>query len=224
VIALVDFPRERIEHTVFVGLMMATMVSLYHRAHPIAPANAKKIFFLASATLVAVAALVAGSYRAAAEVHTVAALQARAAQDWPRVIAEIDRAESFFAPMDNTATPLAWYRGVAHFSMNDMSAALRDFQRAYEIHPHHLHVLNNLATCHELQGEHEQAIFFYKKALAISPRFEESLINLSAVYYNLQAYRAAHETLARCDPNSANPKIPEYLAAITSKLTKGDSL
>ncbi len=286
VIALFDFPKERIEHTVWLSLMMATLVSLYHRAHPAAMTSAKlkasliipplrgargvlrsilaevkrfrraqehapnfpqggssqsglvfrhaldalgkifsgKRFFLSSAAFIACAALIAGSFRVAAEIHTVAALQARAVQDWPRVIAEIDHAESFFAPMDPTATPLAWYRGVAHFSMNNVAAALRDFRRAHEVHPHHLHVLNNLATCYELQGEHAQAIFFYKKALAISPRFEESLINLSAVYYNLKAYRAAQEILARCDSNSTNPKIPEYLTAITSKLTKGDSL
>jgi tetratricopeptide (TPR) repeat protein len=137
--------------------------------------------------------------------------------NWDVVIQEIDEAYSSYATLDPMVTPLPWYRGVAHFSKNNTVAALDDFKRAYAIHPYHIHVLNNLATCYETSGDHFAAIEFYNKALAISPRFEESLLNLTAVYFNLGNYEEAYQTILKCG-DSKNPKVKLFLAAVKSKI------
>ncbi len=79
------------------------------------------------------------------------------------------------------STPLPWYKGVANFSLGNIEGAFDDFKRAYEIHPNHIHVLNNLGTCYAVLGDYKRAAECYQKVLAISPGYKETLINLSAV-------------------------------------------
>jgi tetratricopeptide (TPR) repeat protein len=215
-----DFPKERIEHAIFLTFIMATILSSYHRLFP-SPQKPRRLLAPAltvAACAIALAAAAIGYLRCRTEMHTRIALLAREAGEAKRVIAEIDRAESRFANLDPTATPLSWYKGVAQFSLQRVDEALQSFRAAYDAHPNHLYVLNNLATCHELKGDHAQAIALYQKALAISPRFEETLLNLSAVYFAMQDYQQAYQTLLRCDPASKNPKVHSYMQIVKTKL------
>jgi O-antigen ligase len=221
-----DFPRERIEHTICLTLILAVILSIYHRLFPV-PHQSTRFFtpvLVAGVLAISILAVTVGFLRFRAERHTHAALQARDAADWERVILEIDRAETAFANLDPTAAPLRWYKGVAQFSLQRLDEALLSFQAAHALHPNHLFVLNNLATCHELKGDHARAIALYQKALAISPHFEETLLNLSAVYFAMQDYQQAYQTLQRCDPASQNPKLHSYLQIVKTKLEEAGQL
>ncbi len=165
-------------------------------------------------------AMINGYIRLNAEIHTKKAFVARRAQNWPTVISEIDKGYSAFATLDPMSTPLQWYRGEANFLLNNVSQAFEDYKKAYNAHPHHIHVLNNLATCYELEGNHNEAIKYYNKALDIFPQFEEALINLGATYYNSGRYEEAYGALLRCDPNTKNPKFEQYLNVVKKKLEK----
>jgi tetratricopeptide (TPR) repeat protein len=165
-------------------------------------------------------AIAVGYIRLNAEIYTKRAYAARAAQNWPAVISEINRGYSAFAALDPMSTPLLWYRGEANFLMNNVSQALEDYKEAYKAHPFHIHVLNNLATCYEMQDNHYQAIEYYSKALKIHPQFEETLINLGATYYNAGRYEDAYETLSRCDPNTKDPRLEKYLKICKKEVDK----
>jgi len=216
------FPKERIFHSIFLMLMTAVIVSIYHQSF-----GCKKTvhhLFMCALTTPSLAlllfAIVVGYIRLNAEIYTKRAYAARAAQNWPAVISEIDKGYSVFATLDPMSTPLQWYRGEADFLMNNVSQALVDYKKAYKAHPYHIHVLNNLATCYELQGNHNEAIKYYNKALKIYPQFEESLINLGATYYNCGRYEEAYETLLRCNPNTKDPRLKEYLEICEKNLDK----
>jgi tetratricopeptide (TPR) repeat protein len=71
-----------------------------------------------------------------------------------------------------------------------------------------------------MQGNHDEAIKYYNKALKIHPQFEEALINLGATYYNAGRYRDAYETLLRCSPNTKDPRLKEYLEICEKNLDK----
>lgn len=219
-IGFFSYPKERISHTILITLMIASVLSRYHRLFPLKK-DWKSIPFtlwmIPLLTLTAISTWV-GYSRLIAETRTKKALIARADQDWEGVISGIDHAISPFYQIDPTNAPLLWYRGVAHFSQDNFNEALVDFQKAYELHPNHIHVLNNLATCYEVLGNHSKAIEFYTRALDISPRFEETLINLSAVYYNIKQYESAYEIIQRCDPKSENEKVAAYLKIIEEHL------
>ena len=219
-ISFFDFPKERIEHLVYVAFILSTVLATYDRLFPAQIKLPKRVVQGLGGIIVLVlfSSVVVGLIRMQAEMHTRKALVARGASDWDGVIREIDEASSSFATLDPMVTPLSWYRGVANFSKNNTAIAFEDFKSAYAIHPYHIHVLNNLATCYEMSGDHSTAIEFYNKALAISPRFEESLLNLTAVYFNLGKYEEAYQTILKCG-DSKNPKATLFLAAVKAKLT-----
>jgi len=152
--------------------------------------------------------------------HTKKALEARNNKNWENVISEIDHGYSLYAALDPTSAPLKWYRGEANFMLKNIPQALEDYKKAHNAHPYHIHVLNNLATCYELDGNHEEAINFYKQAIKIFPQFEDALINLGAAYYNSGRHSEAYETLLRCNPNTKNPKLEQYLTIVKQKLSE----
>lgn len=219
-IASFSFPRERIAHTVYLLLLFASTVSLYHRtvrgtheSRPVGPA-----YVFGPLLVVCSVCVLVGWGRLRAEVHTKRALEARERADWRRVISEIDQAESWLARLDPMGTPLVWYRGVAQLSLGSTRAALEDFQRAAREHPFHIHVLNNLGSCYERGGDHQAALSCYSRALDISPRFEEALLNMAATHYNAGDYRRADAALDRCDPLSRNPRLLRLREAVGQKL------
>ncbi len=222
-IAFFTYPRERIEHSVYLTLMMAVVLSRYHVIYPLQLSRRRLHPAFAAIVVIIILCLsfITGWSRLTAEIHTKRALMARQTQDWKTVIEEIDQAGSPVYTIDPTSAPPSWFRGVAYFSLGDYDAALTDFQRAYKYHPYHIHVLNNLASCYEVTGDHDRSIEYYRKALLISPGFEEALLNLSVVYYNKKQYIKAYETISRCDPNSKNPKVAAYREEIMKQLDMG---
>lgn len=222
IVACFDFPKERIEHNIFLMLLMAVVLSVYHRLFPLPERRMRglQVIFFGSTVVLVSVSLSIGYLRCRAEFHARRALQARETKQWENVIAEIDRGKSHFANLDPTAAPLSWYKGVAKYSLQRIDEALEEFQAAHVAHPYHLYTLNNLASCYELKGDHDNAIKYYQRALAISPRFEEALLNLSAVYYNLAEYEKAYNLLLRCDPESRNARVQSYLETVRSKLNE----
>jgi hypothetical protein len=222
VISCFTFPRERIFHSMFLLLMMAIVISIYHQSFGVQK-NFPRLFMLALAIpclCLLLFAIFIGYTRLNAEIHTKRAFAARKAKVWPAVISEIDKGYSVFATLDPMSIPLKWYRGEAGFLLNNIPEALEDFKEAYKAHPYHIHVLNNLATCYEMTGNHNLAINYYNKALEIYPEFEDALINLGAAYYNAGRYEESHETLLRCSQNEQNPRLQQYLKAVEKKLDK----
>jgi O-antigen ligase/lipopolysaccharide biosynthesis regulator YciM len=142
-----------------------------------------RLLFL-SCFLLAFTGTVAAYYRMQGEIHSKEILKAQFANNYARMIRETDKAESLFYPIDHTATPFSWYRGMAHFYSGDYKGAVKFYEEAIEMNPYHLRILNDLATAYEKTGQSEKAISMYHKALKVAPYFTESLLNLSATYYN----------------------------------------
>jgi O-antigen ligase len=183
VISFFSFPKERIAHNVYLILIMASVLSIYHKSFPMKEKVAHPRVSLLQFPLMALLliCIVFGYGRLRSEFHTKSALDAQKDENWGLVIREINQADSLFYNMDPMSTPLPWYKGVANFSLGNIEEAFGDFKRAYEIHPNHIHVLNNLGTCYAVLGDYKRAAECYQKVLAISPEFDETIINLRVV-------------------------------------------
>jgi len=105
-------------------------------------------------------------------------------QNWNAIIREARSVENSIYTMDPFSAPLYLYKGESLAAVNRIEDAKMAFLKAYEIHPYHLMVLNNLATSYDMTGDRKTAISYYKKALSFSPRYKEALVNLAIVYYN----------------------------------------
>ncbi|MCB2221387.1 MAG: O-antigen ligase family protein [Bacteroidetes bacterium] len=220
-IAFVSFPKERVEHQIFLHLFLALIIAKY--ADLSSDKNngfrsKKRLFtFLMLLTIGSAVSIYYVFQRVDSEISIKKAYVSRMEQHWENVIPNIDRAIKPLTNLDSYSTPLAWYRGEAQFLLNDKKSALISFEEAYKVNPNHLHVLNNLGTCYELDGNHQLAKKYYQKALKISPRFEESSLNLCAVYYNEGEIDSALLLLRNIPDTSSNQKYQIFRRTLLLK-------
>ncbi|MBN2412410.1 O-antigen ligase family protein [candidate division KSB1 bacterium] len=214
-----SFPRERIFLSLLFYFYLAMVTGIYHstvkpKTGGIALVIPVFIFFY----ILLAGSLILSLKRVHSEKMVKLALYDKVSYNWDGVICNITGAVSPFYTLDPTATPIHWYRGVAFFSKGDNDAALNDFILADKYHPNHVHVLNNLGTCFEVKKDHERAVIYYKKALAISPVFYESAINLGAAYFNSGNYDLALRTFEQLSGRCKDPRVTKYLSITREKL------
>jgi O-antigen ligase len=220
VISCVSFPKERIFHNIFFMIIAAGPVTIYHQTFPRQKAlNPSKIFSLNIAILIIlVFGLISGYTRFESEVHTKKAIAAYRAKDWKGAITEIDKANGRYYNLDPTSTPLLWYRGMANFSLGKIKEARGDFLKAHTDHPYHIHVINNLGTCYAKLQDFDAAVDYYNRALFISPRFEQAILNLGATYFQMAKYRQAREALLRCIKINPRSRAATYLRLVEERI------
>jgi O-antigen ligase len=196
IIALLSFPKERPDQSIFVNIVLAVVVAKYYSLQPPEKCSVLSGILVCSiALLVLVPSIYASVIRLRSEIHFNKAFDYHANNRWNLLISEIDKAETYFTRMDQTATPLRWYSGLAWFRLGDFDKALSEFKIAYHCNPYHLHVLNSMATCYILQDNYHAAIEKYNEALKISPTFVPSGINLSVAYFLVNKPELSYQAL-----------------------------
>ncbi len=222
VISSFSFPKERIFHSIIFIFIVSIVTVIYNKYFP--AKKPVKHFYSIGIIIINLCLLSIilwfGYHRLKSEAHLFFALQARRVMDLKTQIIAISEIDPRFYNMSPTGIPVLWHRGIAYYELNQIELAFKDFNEAYSKHPHHIYIINNLASCYEILGKHQEAIKYYNKVLQISPKFEEALINLSAVYYNIQDYQKAYEVIERCSSETNNPKYFIYKKKIESKFKK----
>jgi tetratricopeptide (TPR) repeat protein len=223
--SLFSFPKQRTAHSVYVALLIGTLLSFYRGiGNESTTLTLSRRWTMAIVVLMWCMTVVAGLFAASryrAEVHLRRALEARAHRNWPLMVAELDRIDRRYYDMDPSSAPVAWYRGVARFEMGDQTGALADFHSALEVHPNHVHVLNNIATCQTLRGETGEAIRNYTRAIELAPRFEEARVNLASVLHGLGRDQDAYEVLTPLAADATSPRFLECFAPVKTALGLG---
>lgn len=217
-----SFPAERVEHLLFLGLVFAFIVSKFQnieKYHSKAIFNFRynKLIIITFFTIISIFSTYISISRFISEKKLKRAFQWRSSQNYSKVITEIDNSETLFYKIDPFSTPLKWYSGEAYFIKGDIKKAFENFKTSYQINPYHIYVINNLATCYEIEGEHQKAIKLYRDAIDISPKFEDALLNLTAIYFNLENIDSAQYFLSRVDTISNNEKYLISLNTIVDK-------
>ena len=177
--ALFDFPNSRIEHVIWMGILMANLL------HIITQGQQQKtlakgwnlVFFLVSIMLVAI-----GGFRLKGERSTFEMQQALKANEWKTVEHRCHQAISEFYTIDPVGLPLHWYLGKAEKKMGKPQA-VESFRKAYHYAPYCKENLNDLGlaeyyTAHDL----EKAEFYLKEAIRISPNYIYPYFNLAYIY------------------------------------------
>ncbi|MFC1887461.1 O-antigen ligase family protein [Candidatus Cloacimonadota bacterium] len=225
VIAFFSFPRERVYHSIILFTYISIISNLHSKrsSKQIRSENSRNSIYVRFSILL-VALLLSAIFlsytlkRMKSEVHFFFAHNARLVNNFKLTIAAIDKIDPHIYNISPTGIPIQWYRGNAYFQRGDVEEAYKDFLGAYKTHPYHFFNLNNLGTCYEIYGNHNKAITYYNKVLDISPNYCETLINLSAVYYNQQKYLTAFKIISRCSPDKENRKYSFYYDTIMEKL------
>lgn len=209
-----SFPKERLEDFLNLGILTACVVlSSMKDPYPELKKGGRHLFVFVIC-IILLGGMSLGFTRYRSEIHLAKALKAKSENNNPVIIREIPKAYSTFYKMDPVSTPLKWYSGSALFNLGKYNEALIELKQAYELNPYHIHVLNNLASCYEMLGDHQSAIKFYKEAVSIAPNFEEAWLNLCAIYFNLHQLDDAYMSLRKIDVKTTNPKFSQFLQVV----------
>ncbi len=202
-----DFPLERIEHLVVLMLLFALVIHQYEiKVKNAAGFSVKKNIVICLLAAGAFLSLTIAYKRSQSETHMFKMYAYLKDGNMSEAISQVENAEHVFYKIDSRSIPLQWYKGVAKFSNQEYEESAVCFENAYSLTPYNIHAINNLASCYEVRGRREEAIACYRKALKISPKFEESRLNLAAVYFNGKEYEKAFRTIDSCSVKTLNYK------------------
>ena len=218
VISFFDFPMERIEHQMILMLFFAIITAGYYSQKKMQPESemGKNVLKYLVITI-SIYSIIVTSFRFKGEMETVKMYVAKANGHWEETLYHANKAENYFYKVDLTSIPIAWYQGLASFNLNETAESITYFEKAYQIAPYQIQVLNNLAGSYNFQGDRQKAIQYYQKALEISTDFEEARLNLASVYYNEKQYDKAFDVIEKFNINNKNRRYKKYLIPILAK-------
>ena len=176
--ALFDFPNSRIEHVIWMGILMANLLQIITQGQQKTLAKGWNVVFL----LVSIMLVTIGGFRLKGERNTFEMQQALKANEWKTVEHRCHQAISEFYTIDPVGLPLHWYLGKAEKKMGKPQA-IESFRKAYHYAPYCKENLNDLGlveyyTAHDL----EKAEFYLKEAIRISPNYIYPYFNLAYIY------------------------------------------
>lgn len=133
--------------------------------------------------------------RSSAALHVSNALTEQSKGRFGKMLKELNYFEVDRYPVDNTGTPINWYKGFAHFYLGSIDSSLYYFQKAEKQNPYHVQVLSDIGASYENKAEHEIALAYLDKALKIIPRFKEAKMNYAIAKFNLGEIDTAAEKI-----------------------------
>lgn len=217
-VSFFSFPLERINHQVYLGLILAGTMALYHESF----GNKEKIVNLSIVSIpVLLAMLFSITYSLSVlgmEVKVKRARELQAQERWPEMLELSKTIPSTFRNIDAEAMPVAWYPGLAYANLNEIEKANKAYQEAVKAHPTRIAVLNNLGRTYFQLGDYEHARDIFLQALAILPDYFESLVNVSSSYIQLKDYENAYLYLMKIPKDKMNDPLNGNLKMVKRKL------
>lgn len=176
--ALFDFPNSRIEHIIWMGILMAILLQVIARGRQKRFGKGSNLFFL----LLAVMLVVIGVFRYKGDHNTFEMQHALKANDWKSMERYCHQAQSVFYTIDPVGLPVHWYQGKAEKMMGNPKYIL-SFGKAHRYAPYCKENLNDLGlasyhAAHDLR----KAEFYLNEAIRISPNYLYPYFNLAYIY------------------------------------------
>ncbi len=208
-IAFADFPLERLEHQILLYSLMAIPLSA------LKPFKRINLWIPALAVLLISAISIPFIYnRIEGEVNTKKLYALQKKGQWQAMLAKTEKAQNSSYQIDAKSIPIDYYAGIAAYSLGDIQTAKLKFENALKLSPYNIHALNNLGSCMNQLEKQEEALELFNRALTISPRFEEAILNQCVIYYNQKKRVEAFETISKISLNTKNTSYPHYLKTI----------
>lgn len=192
-----DFPKERIEHTIWITIVFAFAYYLIKEHSPlksIFEINLTKTHYMLSSVLL-LSVIVIGSNRYKGEYYTRKLYDFKKRNDNIGVIRESKKAINFAYTIDPTSLPIKWYSGNSYAILGNFQASKTDLQEAFELTPYNRNVVNDLASAYASNNQIDSAKKYYLEAKRISPRFDDPKLNLAAIYFNEKQFARADTCL-----------------------------
>jgi O-antigen ligase len=205
-IALFDFPKERIEHQLVLALIIALIIyrpkeAGLNKVLAAIPLDKRYLLVTVMALLLAINVPLA-YYRYIGEQCSKQILTHKETNQNEILVANAIKGESRWYNVDGLVIPLSWYKGVSEYRQKDYTKAEASFAKAYEINPYNFNVINNYGSALVQNEAYKQAVDLYLKALEINPKFEEGMFNIAFSYYKLEQFEEALSWINKVEKNT----------------------
>lgn len=196
-ISFFDFPKERIEHTVWLSLILAISYDSITSSEFLRSSKEITISPLVSYLLLFLSLffILCGTLRLKGEFYTRKMFDHKNRGVPQEVIKAGQHAESFVYTIDPTSVPIDWYVGNAEAMSGNYMKALLDFKKAQGFNPYNRNVLNDLGSAYVFENDVLGAKMCYEESARISPRFDDPKLNLASIYINAGDYKTAETWL-----------------------------
>lgn len=209
VIAFLSFPRERIEHHVFLVFFLFLSVPKLKKNRVIQG----RTFFIFILIPLIIAAII-DFIRYDGEMNLKAAQHLKDAGEMEKALAKYNLAENAFYQVDGLSTPVSFYRGLAELKLREKEEALVSFKRAKSMNPYHLQTLNNLGILYISQSMIDSSLQQFRQGLALDPDFNDARVNMAMVQGSSGDLKGALVTLQGMDLSQLNPQQTDQLLIV----------
>lgn len=175
--ALFDFPNSRIEHIIWIAVLMATLLL------NVGTQRILKKGWNIGLLCIALLLVIIGGFRLKGERSTF----------------RMQPAANVFYTIDPVGLPLHWYMGKTEKSQGDPQA-IESFRKAYHYAPYCKENLNDLGLAEwRIAHNPEKAAYYLKEAIRISPHYLYPYLNLAYLYLSEDKPQKAQEVADAID-------------------------
>jgi len=183
IIALFSFPRERIEHGIFLSFFIVQALLINSTKEKTSKINWIISFLLIFSLVCLSLFYYVDTFRLRGEILLRQAFRYRDKQMNSEVIRIIQQAESKYFNMDYTSMPISWYCGSAYYNLGIYDLALGEFNRSMKLNPYNVNILVNAGSAHYKLGNLDEAKEMYLSAYKLNSKNIDVLINLSVAEF-----------------------------------------
>ncbi|KKN74428.1 hypothetical protein LCGC14_0390480 [marine sediment metagenome] len=173
-IAFFSFPQERPFPSMFLVLLLALAVKGYHIKSKFR--FPRPVFYIVALSILG-AGMVSFHARYVGQVNY---RRARFETTYPRAIERLSNI-SVFSTLDHYTTPYYWLRASLQAKAGNKEESLKDYKLAVEANPGNIYAQSSLGLALYQDGQVNEAIECYEKALAIRPDFEIAKSNIAMI-------------------------------------------
>lgn len=183
--SMFTFPLERVNQQVYLSLIIASAIVIFHQAYPKKPLNLNKRLILSGM----LPFLLFGIYYCAEvlnmEYRVKAARNEQFRSNWPGLASFASQIPQTLKNVDLDGFPISWYAGLAATNMRDFETAVKEYEKAKACFPNHVKVLNNLGQAYIETGNYQKGLEMCQKALSILSYYPEAFTNSAAAYLKM---------------------------------------
>lgn len=188
-----DFPSSRIEGVAWLGVLFAILFHFISRENGESRQINKSWGFLL--LFMSVFFVVIGFLRFESEKNLVDIQKARDRGNWEKVEKLASESISVFYTIDPSGMPMHWHLGKAQNYLGKRMS-VDNLRKAYKHAPYCKENLNDLGlTEYFVNKDVENAEFYLKEAIRISPNYLYPSFNLASIYMNERKYSEAKEVI-----------------------------
>jgi tetratricopeptide (TPR) repeat protein len=197
-------------HQVYLGLYAAAILSLYLKTKVFENRASHLKWLFAPAVLIYSFGVFYGNKAMAQEQHIKKANTAFERKDFKETIRQAELSRNPYRLITNGMRPADDYIAVAYERLNEPAKALDAVNKALEVYPDNVVMLNRKGLYLFLLGDYQQAKENALSAVKILPRSKKTLYDLTSCYVRLGEMEKAYETIMKI-PNPQ--RYPNIMAA-----------